>query len=374
MRTRSALRDRVQRRLNDTDGLFWTAEEIEGYLTQGYREIARQTRIFWDQLYLEDLPASFSMTQEWERAFADFDCGVANYTMADERRLLTEHLRLGPANHTSPFEATDGHLSDAGADTSIPATATVPEPVSAIDRALWDKTAIIAISPRDAAMLDPHYRTNEGPVVAYLWEQDGVRTVRKVRVPATQADTYAIVGSWGFLRDPTDIFPVDADASDPWAVGAWAVGALAPGSWLHATHLWGFPRRIPGFHPMGYDTFGPPRRPYRDGSNVRIEHWRDGRPVDSDLDTYELPQRMTVAVECYALAECYRRQGPAQDVRLAQHYEQRYVRAVARVAGRVRTVSRQRVGVMGSGQTPRAMGRPPRPRLPSNYGVPVRGA
>lgn len=337
----------VLRRLNDTAEAFWTGAEVDGYLRQGYRELARLTRVVWDMVYLENLPAGFSVTASWELAFATFRYGTANYTMADERRLLNEAQAIGPANYTSPFEFTRGHLEDAGASTAIPAVADLPASVTEIDRPLYDLMAIETITPRDAMRHDSRFEVTEGEPYALIAKADGIRTVRKVRVPAQSAQTHTINGSWGIVRDTADI----------------SEGTV--------TGTWGFPRRIPGHHPMGAESFGFPRRPYKDEQNVRVEVWREGRVVDADTDAFEVPDRSTVYLRDYALHRSYAKTGPAQDLRLADHYRGRYQRGVARLQRRVQAQQRERVSRLGGGGVTARTG-PPRPSLPWQYGVTVR--
>lgn len=346
MATLGEVRVAVLRRLNDDVQAFWTVSEIDGYLTQAYQALARSTRAIWDLAYLENLPAGFSCAAAWEVPYESFSYGVANYTMPDERRMLTETSRIGPANHTSPFEATDGLLSAAGASTAIPATATVPVRLTEIDRPTYDDRAVPVITPLQAQSWDTRYDITEGPVDALVTKGDGLRVVRKVRVPSVQAETYTIDGSWGCVRSPADL-----------------TGATVSGTW-------GVPRRIPDHHPMGAECFGLPRRPYADVTNVRLEHWREGRVVTAGADVFELPDRATVYLRDYAISQCYRKSGPAQDLRLAEHYAARYARGVARITRRVQTHRRARVGQFGGAG--RVSSGPPRPRLPWQFGTVVR--
>jgi len=230
-KTLGFLRGSVLSRLSDEAQTFWTAAEVDRLLIQAYQELVRATRILWDIRYAENLPAGFSYTALWERAFVvaasrGFDYGVANFTIDDERRLLTEAGRLGPANHTSPFEATASWLADARARTTIAATATFPLTVIALDRSTWDDRVIGILRQVEAARLDSQYLTTEGEVEALIVKTEGLHTIRKVRVPSSKADTYAIEGSWGVLRLPTDI-----------------TDAAVSGSW-------GVPQRIPTLHPI----------------------------------------------------------------------------------------------------------------------------
>lgn len=352
MTTLGQLRAQVASRLGDVEAAIWTGDEIDLHLVDGYQQIANTLGVFWDQAYLENRPAAFSVSQTWELAFlgsaAPFTVGVANFTYEDERRLLgDERLRLGPANYTSPFEFTDGHLSDAGADTSIPATADLPKTVTALDRVTWDARGIDAMEARTLSRMDARYELTVGEVYGYIWQKDGIRTLRKVRVPGQPSDNAQIDGAWGLLRNPADL------ADDT------------------VTGTWGVPRRIPGHHPIGPDTFGAPRRPFLDGKNVRVEHFRQGRALDSSASVCELPDRYAVYLRDYAMALCLGRRGPGQDLKLAAHFQQRWDRAIARIQRRLQVVDAERVSVIGGDGRP-SVSRPPRPSLPWQYGSRVR--
>lgn len=349
-------RARVLRDLCDEAQAFWTADEVDALLVQAYRELARVTRCFWDWLYLENLPRGFSYTAPCEADYlAEIDgalnYGRANFTYEDERalmeELLTDAQKDGPANHTCPVEATAGYLAEAGASTTIPATATLPASCHTIDRPVWDTASIAVLTPLDAERRDSRYELTQGEVYGLVTRGDGHQTVRKVRVPAAQADTFTIDGSWGALRDPSDMGTATVSGT------------------------WGIPRRLPGHHPLGTEAFGLPRRPYRDGKNVRVEHWREGRTLTLDGDVFECPDRLVVCCRHYAMSRCLGRNGPAQDLRLAKHYDARYRRGVARVLERMHRQQRAVVGAFGG----RPMGRrsgPPTPRLPWNYGQELR--
>jgi hypothetical protein len=344
--------------------------------------------VFPDWTYLENLPRGFACTAMWEEPFLAFRYGRANFTSVDELRLLGEKDRNGPANHTSPFEATDGWLSLAGASTAIPATAELPATVTEIERVLWDKATIDATHPRAARQMDTRYQETKGEVFAYTWREDGVRTLRKIRVPAAQADTYVVNGWWGILRDPADV-----TTDTP-------------------TGTWGIPRRIPGHHPMGAFRFGLPRRCYRDEKNVRVEHWRmsrfitplaigtvlteipafdprafdsgafqaSSRPLGSNVATLpynpnevcELPQRYALYLVDYAIYRCLGRRGPGQSLDLSKHYEMRWGRGLARIKQRLERVQHTRAGTLGSPARVLGHGPPRGPRLPHSYGSRVR--
>lgn len=350
------LRRDTQHRLGDDAGAIWPDDEVAGNLVEAYILLATQLPIFWDVEYSENLPRGFSYTQPWERAFlrnsGAFDYGCANFTAEFERTMgraigFRERDRIGPANHTSPFELRDGHLEATGASLAIPATVELSKRLTKLDRATWDNRAIDAVEPRSWQNLDGRYETNRGDVHAYTWQKDGVRTFRKILVPAAQGDVVSVSGSWGIPRTTSDLT------------------ATAP------TGTWGVPRIIEGHHPIGPESWGTPRRFYLEGKNVRVEHFRQGRVMDADAIVCELPYRYTRYLMDYAMASCLSRPGPGCDQALADHFDKRWQRGVQRIERRLRLVDTERVVVLGGGGQP-TTGRPPRPKLPANYGSRVR--
>lgn len=352
MTTLEALVQDVLARQGDAEARIWSVDEVTLHLQSGYQEIATAQHVFWDVVYLENLPAGFSYTAPWERTYLaemrGFDLGCANFTAEVDRRALgDERARIGPANHTSPFEATDGWLASVGASTAIPATAEVPKTLTALDRVTWDNRTIEALAPRRLQHGDARYELTRGEVYGYTWQKDGVRTLRKVRVPAAMAATVTVTGTWGGLRRPTDL------STDT------------------VTGTWGVPRRLPGHHPIGSGYFGLPRRPFLDGTNVRVEHFRHGRALDHAGAVCELPAPYVRYLRDYAQAQLLARRGPGQDLKLAAHFQQRWTRGLARLAKRLDFVDRERTAVLGGdGRT--LTTRPPRPQRPWAYGSVVR--
>ncbi len=427
--TLTALCTDVLGRLGDLEQQIWTTPEVTVHLQNAYETIA-QRQVFFDWVYLENLPTGFSYTALWENAYGyvAFDWGVANYTLDDERILFAtafgadERQRLGPGGYTCPVEATDGWLADAGASTAISATVDVPRPVVRLDRVTWDQRGIDALSPQLMRGVDSRFQVTAGEVYGFMWRVDGVRTFRKVRVPAAQAATVTVNGSWGILRDPTDlsgdpvvgsaVLPTRFTHTQPWELAelfldglladfgignftsvdelgllphqtgpAWYTSVERTDGWLasmaqpHATATpvpWGLPRRIPSHHPIGPTTqFGVARRPFLDGTNVRVEHHRLGRPMVTLQDVCELPDRYTRYLRDYAQARLLERAGPGQDLVLAKHFEDRWARGLARIASRLDRVDRTRTSILG-GDGQALLRRPPRPSLPWAYGRELR--
>lgn len=359
-KTFGQLIDETMTLAGDPDGAIWPRDDVRGHVVQGYKIVADKFPIFFDWTYAENLPAGWSVSQPWELlqlgsiaggAAATFNYGVANFTAEFERRAgrsigFDERDRFGPANHTSPFEATDGLLSRAGASTDIPAVAELPKELTKLDRVTWDQRGLDPLEPRTFSRMDSRYEITKGEVYAYMWQKDGVRSLRKVRVPAAQCDTYVVEGSWGIVRTIGDI-----TTDTP-------------------TGSWGVPRIIEGQHPIGPDQWGLPRRFYREGKNVRVEMFRLGRPYENDFTVCELPPRYADYLKNYALSHLYGIPGPGYDAVLEDHYTKRFERDLKRIETRVQHVDREHVTVMGAGR-PNVTG-PPRPKMPWPFGSRVR--
>jgi hypothetical protein len=424
--TRGSTIAKVQRYLNDEGGHIWARTEIGRYLDNAY-DMVSQTRCFLDWTYPENLPRGFSYTATWEKLYGHvmFDFGRATYTFADE---VTEMRNAGltdqegPANSTSPNERTQGHLSNASASTKISATDELPSDVIEIDRVLWDHSVTESLSHEDFERSDTRYEVETGEVFGYMWRKDGVRTLRKIRVPAASAAVFTVRGSWGIMRTPGDLASDTSGAvnlfqsfsfNHSWEQAhislivthdagratftyadeeaAMVTASLADrvgpsnhtGPNFEATLLaragatetvtveMGAPKQIPDHHAFGYTPWGIPRRPYKEGTNVRVEYWRRGRPAIKASDIYELPDRYVAGLRDYAIMKCLSSPGPGQDSRLAAIFGVKWERMIGRISKRVKGVFRRRVGVFG-GPGRRVGKRPPYPRLPWAFGSSIR--
>lgn len=377
MKTLDDLRQATMKRLGDAEGVIWTSDEVDLHIKNGYQAIGNTQSAFFDVLYAENLPAGFSMNYAWERRYlstspANFDFGVANFTYEEERFMSGDELHaVGPAKYTSPFELLEGHFDAAACDPAIPATAELPESLAALDRVVYDKRGIDEMEARRMSKVDARYEITAGEVYGYIWQKDGIRTLRKVRVPAQRAGVYNFRGAWGTLRDITDIWSgAISGFNEP---GFDQLGFDNIGFFTLDTDaaLWGIPRRIPGHHPMGTSRFGIPRRFFQETTNVRVEHFRQGRPMNVATDVCELPDLYARYLQDYAQGKCLERPGPGQDEKLAKHFLDRWARGLARIARRVQLTDTEHVMVMGGSGQPSVM-RPPRPKLPWPYGSTVR--
>lgn len=372
----------VSQRLGDLSNRIWSDAEIDTYLLQGVREMCTQNRVIWDWVYPENLPRGFSFTALWELDYVNLGFspiiwkygqgdgmgeGQGNYTMDFDRRDTAslpvdtdtgrdEDTREGFARHTFPDEIP--FLAEIGSDQQWPVS-DLPHRLTEMERGLWDKRTIDASSHRVHRYGDSRYEAEYGEVYQYTWRKDGPRAFRKIRVPAALANIYEIQGLWGIARDLTDLdFVGDTDIEGPDA---------------NPDSLWGIPRQVPGEHPIGpfktYRIWGTVRRFYRDGKNVRVEHWRI--PFFDCFDS-ELPPRYRHYLTYYAMWRCLSRQGPGQDSKLANWYRGRWATALKRMNIRIERQNQERTGRLGGTDKIPTQGAPPRPKLPWPYGGRVR--
>lgn len=233
----------------------------------------------------------------------------------------------------------------------------VPRSLVEIERSTWDQKTMDAVDPRDLAEWDSLYEITQGETWGYTWRKDGNRTYRKIRVPNDLPDLMTTDGNFGIPRN------ID-DASDEGVTGTW-----------------GIPRRIEGWHPMGSTVgFGTPRRFYYEQRNVKVEHWRKfevecrmSNLVDGEIQRCagEIPRHYFMYMADYCQWKALTRQSGGQNYKLAQLYKDRWTRNLSRVADRVNRANKERLGRLG-GNDPSPRGKPPRPRLPWQYGSKVR--
>ena len=407
MTTRAALRTDLQRRLGDSAAAIWTAAELDGYITEGYDDLTKQTGCLFDVSLLPDYAFAFACTSAFEFDYleAGFAAhGPAQYTCSFERDYV-DNAR-GPANHTQPWEFNGGYQTTA----EVAALVDLPESLQEIERATWNSRRLAALRSSDVEDGDGRYELNKGQVDGYLQDKDGLGLLRKWRVPSTAYTPY------GF-DDDTDLTLFNFTGAD-WEDDYLPSGVTAAGpaqftcaddlSFADAsdtgpgTHTAGWEYAYTGETLLnedglgilrdvtdiltvavsgdwgdlvgvdGVDTFGDwgilgPL--YRETNSVRVEYRRRGE-VLSDFVDFEIPDRYTVVVRHYAEARALEREGKGQDMEMAAHFQTRYDTGIKRMNRRRKALRFQQTFVMG-GTSGRLRG-PVLARLPYNYGHVVR--
>ena len=184
-KTLSEVRDEVLRRLGDTNQTIWSASEIDSYIKRGYDRICYETEILWGFEYLEDTaPYTGSHNADWETAYFEDGWAIYNrFNITDdwEEQYVDGESPTEPANHTSRWEVTNSYITG-----HISGTTELPEDVLKIERATWDSEKIEALYSREAERYDYNYKTQTGDdVVAWIWDQDGIRNIRRYPIPET---------------------------------------------------------------------------------------------------------------------------------------------------------------------------------------------
>lgn len=408
-KTLADVRAEVLRRLGDTAQQIWTGNEVDAYLQDGYEQLAMTTGIFWETTCFPDDASSFNYTADFEVKDSYVDSLIlwrANFTCVFERNWIDN--APGPANHTSFWEYDNGYVVTALGR----AKEDLPSDLCQIERATWNSRRTVPLDSRELEYADSRYELTTGEVMGYLRDKDGVNTLRKWRVPSAFYAGYSVTWSrslaftrTGFGEESYDAELLDrANYTAAFETDYAPSGTTGPSNHNHVweetygyvlttlararaplrgclrvptglstetvTGQWGTPRRIPGQHPMT-DQWGLPRRPFLEANNFRLEYRRRGRLIGLDR-TFELPDRWVKHLRCYALSKALDRQGAGQDKELAAHYGSRFAIGLARVQKRRPMAIRPRSIVMGAGSDSAARVRPPKPKLPWNYGQVVR--
>lgn len=343
----SDLRTEIQQRLGDSGAAIWSTDELDSYITDGYNQLTIETGCLWETACLPDYAFSFNYTQDFELDFAEAQggwliSGKAQFTCLDERDFADN--ADGPANHTEPWEFNNGYV----VSTTVAAVADVPGNLLAVERATWNSKKITPLRSRDLEADDARYEVNAGEVLSYVMDKDGLRRLRKWRVPSAPYIPFSKTtasSEYGTLRSAADI------STEP------------------VQGIWGTLRRIPGQHPIG-GPWGTVRTVYKEQNSVRLEYQRRGNELGA-LQDFEIPDRYTKYIRNFAMWKALLRDGKGQDLQLAEHYHQRYMAGLARTVQRKQAVQFQKSYRLGGGSSTRGTA-PPRARLPWQYGKVVR--
>lgn len=183
---------------------IWDGEELTEYIREGYDALTLATGCLWETAALPDLVASFNYTAAWEAAFfrgGDRISGLAQFTSEFERDYLDNGR--GPANVNFHWEYNQGY---APGDVYTEGVVPLPDDLLEIERATWDTQRIEALRSRTLEQDDSRYELNRGFVEAYTQDKDGLRRLRKWRVPSTPYVPYEVEGDeFGILVIITDI-------------------------------------------------------------------------------------------------------------------------------------------------------------------------
>lgn len=119
------IREDVLYRLGDDDGLIWSTAEVNGYIQAGLNDLVIRTKPLWDWYYCNDVAST--------------------------------------------------------------ATYELPSDLLVVDRVTWNNARIPPLTARELRAGNSQYRTQEGEVLAYSVEEDGIKYLRKYLVPSATA-------------------------------------------------------------------------------------------------------------------------------------------------------------------------------------------
>ena len=167
---------------------------------------------------------------------------------------------------------------------------------------------------------DNTYQQREGDPQLWTMDKDGLRFVRVIPAASENAPYNEIDGTRGTKRYTTE-------------TGVTVVGSR------------GILRCRQGNFPSG-GPWGTPVRHHPDTLNIRVDHYRLGRTLKRY--PFELPHYLMKFVYFYAMSTALRREGPGQDIKMADHYMERFEMGVERLKKFRREMQRMRTAQMGA--------------------------
>lgn len=200
-----------------------------------------------------------------------------------------------------------------------------------VERVTWNLYKIAPLNPVYLQTRHPSFQSMTGQVIGYLIGEDGPNVLRKVQIPAA---SNATIFSIEYTRrgDPLDI------GTPGMRIDEFSAPADIDGNIDEAER-------------MRFATFG---------FSLQASRF------------FQIPDRYVAYVGHYAMYRALAREGEGQQLKLADHYKQRWAADIQRVIDRKdRAQTRHRTGVFGDA-APSGYGPPPRPRLPWNFGVVVK--
>lgn len=379
--TLKEVRGDVLRRLGDTTetpdaARVWSEDEIDNYIRDGAREFCMATKILWDMRHVDDLPFTANYNAAWELPFFKVEeaiHGPASFSAPDDKDF--QSTTPSPANHQYVDER-DFFLTGVG-DDLISSVERMPDSLYQVDRVTWDGFKAIPLQSRKMARIDNYFEVIRGRVFGYLLDRDGLRNIRKWKVPAARALYYVTFGKFGVLRasaqsdeqvDAVGRIHIDqfgmifSSALDrgPSTFGQFTSGIGVEGFASIADPLtdlgefgedsvnWrpGILRRLPGYFPANGPR-GFVKRLSQDGTNTRVEFYRRPHALVGSNSIFEIPDYMLMHVRSYALWKAFAKKGPGQDLKFAAHFKTRYAAGVARTIARTQAIYASKIWRMG---------------------------
>ena len=350
----------AQRRLDDEDAVVWSYNELFLYVKDGYNQLCRRTKCLFDLHVIENVPQIGNWGTDLERHLVEQTPGMQ---LTDNRIHFTaEHerdARLGNAVGGSTEGSVQGtsdadrtHIEDFNISTRV-GTGRLPDETVDVLRVTWDELELPPEGSATMRKLDIQYEQREGGDPRhFVFDKDGLLNIRLVPPARGDADYPTIDGSWGTMVSTTDT-DVTVVSLDPVYDAA--------GNPL----VYGLLREVEGAFPAG-GPYGSPTRQHPSAKNIVVEIARLGR--SHDQHPFEIPSTFIKFVIFWAMYRALKRDGPGQDLKLAEHFKSRFDMGVDRMKVRLRKVHKERIlkmGCMGTTDEPFGMGDP---TLPYPYG------
>ena len=217
----------------------------------------------------------------------------------------------------------------------------LPHEVREVLRVAYNRRTLVGKSSDWVRRHDSQYQIRQGDPQIYTMDKDGLRFLRLVPSAGGQAAYNTINGTRGTMRqtDESGITPVGTR---------------------------GILRYRTGNFPAG-GPYGTPVQHHPDVFNVRVDHYRLGR----DLNRYpfEIPPFFMKFLYYYAMSMALRREGPGQDIKMSDHYMERFQMGVDRLLSYRKDMQRMRMIQMGVGPEGRVGWGIGEPTLPAYYPI-----
>jgi len=198
----------------------------------------------------------------------------------------------------------------------------LPHGCREIIRVQYNRRTLAGKSSQWVRRHDSQYQIRQGDPQIYTLDKDGIRFLRVIPMAGGTAAYNDIDGYRGGQK-----YTDDSDITT--TVGTRGVLRYRSGN---------FPSHGPRGRVVAHHT---------DFWNIRVDHYRLG--LDLTSHPFEIPQYFLKYVYYYAMSMALRREGPGQDIKLADHYMLRYKMGVERMQAYRRSFQRARIMRMGAG-------------------------
>ena len=429
--TLASLVENAQRRLEGALAWeIWSRAELEGFAQLAYEQFCALTRALWDSRHIperhepvytpdkfsrEDAPASSRTWQAYSPPPGPAGRrNVASYVenlvlVSDPAPFLGDGREFARQAGEYALVTSGADVPNAG-DLAVNPDSVLPADVLEVTRATYDGRRLQPLTGREADRIDSQWERYTGYPSGYTVRQDGARKLlKRFRGPAAPADTRGYTQETGILRGgvttpdavyetvlaPTRItltpFALQAGGVALGRISTFFPYPMAPltlvqlptrrpvAGWAGLTETatyevrggpYGFARRISGTY-FTDGPFGLPRRWNPGENNTRVDYVKKApKLATSALRSTRLEVQDWDARHLlwFVLARAYAKDCPGQNIKAAEHYQQRWELGVSMVRARHGDVREGISHVMGRSSTVDSRDVNPTARLPWQYG------